>query len=203
MPYGRGYVIGDAVYPSVTTVLGSLDNAALDEWKKRVGEEEAARVSKRATIKGTAVHEMCELYLKNSLTDLSPYQFIERDSFLKLKPILDARVGLIYAQETPLFTKRQKMAGRVDLIAEFDGVLSIVDFKTSSRPKERDWIKKYFVQETAYAMMLYEMKGIAVHQIVTVITVDHDEPQVFVEKSGDYYNDVIAARRQFRLKFGV
>jgi genome maintenance exonuclease 1 len=200
MEYGRGYVVSeDEVYPSITTILGSTaDKSGLDAWRAAVGEEEAARVSKRATDKGTAVHEMCELYLKNSLVDVTGYGLVERESFLRLKPVIDAHVTDVYAQETPLYSKRQRMAGRVDLIAKWDGVLSIIDFKTSNRPKVRGWITDYFIQETAYAMMLYEMTGTAVHQVVTLITVEDDDPQVFIEKPRDWFNEVIARRRKFR-----
>jgi genome maintenance exonuclease 1 len=203
MPYGRGYVTEIGTYPSITTVLGDEGKEGLEAWRKRVGAEEAERVSKRATTKGTAVHEMCELYLQNSLTDITKYTLIERDSFLRIKPILDEHVNDVIAQETPLFSHHYKIAGRVDLIAHYDGVLSIIDFKTANKTKERDWVLNYFVQETAYALMLWEMRRIKINRIVTIITVEHDEPQVFIENPAEHFEKFRTIRANFAEKHGV
>lgn len=203
MEYGRGYVIGDKIYPSITTVLGAEENIALTKWREKVGEEEAEKISRRATHKGTGVHELCEKYLNNELTSYDGYDFVQIESFLKIQPILAERVNNIIAQETPLFTHKYRTAGRVDLIGEFDKIPSIIDFKTSNNPKEESWIEKYFVQETAYAIMLYEMKGIKLSQIVTIITVENDEPQIFIKHPKDYFDKFLKIRKLFFQKHGV
>lgn len=204
MPYGRGYVVSeDATYPSITTVLGALSKEHLDEWRKQVGDEVADDISRRAAEKGTAVHELCENYINGSEIILSNYSPLEQTSFLKIKEVLDKKVDKIVCQEVALFSDKHKVAGRVDLIAEYDNILSIIDFKTSNSPKQKDWIKNYFIQETAYCLMFYEMTGILIKQIVTIITVDFDEPQIFIENPMDYYQDFLAARENFKQKHGI
>ena len=115
-------------YPSVTTVLSVLENKGLEEWRKRVGEEEANRVSKIATVRGEAVHKIFEDYLNNIPSYQKGHMPATVSSFLQLKPILDQRVNNIHYQEAPLYSKYLKCAGRVDCIPEFDGKLSMIDF---------------------------------------------------------------------------
>lgn len=173
-------------YPSVTTVLGKMsDKTALNEWKKRVGEEEAARVSSRAASRGTSIHTMCENYVLGSDVDLSmPHNML---IFNQVKKVLDERVNMIRATECTLFSHHLKIAGTCDLIADFDGRLSIIDYKTSARLKRKDWIESYFLQASLYSYMLWEMTGIGVKDIVIVIGVDDSlEAQVFVERPSKY-----------------
>lgn len=173
-------------YPSVTTVLGKMqDKTALEAWKKRVGEAEATRVSNRASTRGTNIHTMCENYVLGANLDLSmPFN---NDIFYQLKSELDAHVDNIKATECTLWSDRLKVAGTCDLIAEYDGKLSIIDYKTSAKPKRKDWIEGYFMQCSIYAYCLWEMTGIMAKQIVVMIGVDQlNTPQVFVEKPSTY-----------------
>jgi genome maintenance exonuclease 1 len=167
-------------YPSVTTVLGAdpEKKKSLAAWRKRVGEEEANRISKHATGRGEIVHQSCEDYLNNKEDHLSD-RFDANAMFLDLKPKLDAHIGYVVAQEVPLVSHVLKLAGRVDLIAEWDGELAIIDFKTSRRPKKEEWIGDYKKQIAAYAAMVYEMTGIAIHKGVIPIAVEGDIPQRF------------------------
>jgi hypothetical protein len=103
------------------------------------------------------------------------------DSFLKIKPILDERLSVVHAQEAPLYSTHLGVAGRVDCVGVFDGKLSIIDYKTSMKPKRLDWIKNYFMQESAYSIMWEERTGMPITQLVTIISVDNHEPQVFIE----------------------
>lgn len=203
MFYGRGYKIDGEIYPSITTILSLFSKDAIDEWRERVGKEEADKVSKKATTKGTAVHEMVEKYIKNELTEISEYSLIEKDSFIRIKPVLDRYIDNIFLQEIALYSHTYKVAGRVDLIAEYAGKLSIIDFKTASKQKHKEWIIAYFVQATAYALMLYEMTGILIEQIVIIITVEHDEPQIFVEEPRKYFKKFIEVRKNFKELNGV
>lgn len=173
-------------YPSVTTVLGKMsDKTALNEWRKRVGEEEANRVSARASTRGTNIHNMCEKYILGQEIDTSlPHNMM---IFRQIKMILDDKVDNIIATECTLFSHHLKIAGTCDLIADYDGRLSIVDYKTSTKRKRKDWIEGYFLQCSLYAYMLWEMTGIAVKDIVVIIGVDDDvDAQVFVEKPSNY-----------------
>lgn len=176
---GRTYSVGDKSYPSVTTVIGEMKKKSIMEWRQRVGPEEANRVSKRATTRGNKVHKLAEDYLNN--LDLSKYRDdpLSLGLFHTVKPYLD-RINNIHALEAPLYSHLLKLAGRVDCIAEYDGELSIIDFKTSSKPKREEWIQDYFSQETAYAIMFQELTGLQVKKLVTIIAVEKSEPQVFV-----------------------
>ena len=168
-------------YPSVTTVLSILTQKAIQEWRRRVGAEEANKVSTRASRRGTAVHAIIEKYLDNDDKYREGYTPDILESFLSVKRILDERIGTIYMQECPLYSDHLRLAGRVDCVAEFDGQISIIDFKTSKRLKSRDKIDNYFCQEAAYAIMYEERTGVPITQLVTIIAVDNEEPQVFIE----------------------
>ena len=179
---GRKYKTPEGVnLPSITTVLSILSRDSIAAWRKRVGEEEANRISHRASTRGTAVHEIIEKYIDNKEDFKDGYTPDIISSFLDVKSILDDRIGRVYAQEAPLYSNHLGVAGRVDCVAEFDGKLSIIDFKTSLKPKKKDWVKNYFMQESAYAIMWEERTGQPITQLVTIISVDNAPQQVFIE----------------------
>jgi len=179
---GRKYRTPDGIdLPSITTVLSILSRDSIAKWRKRVGEEEANRVSTRASGRGTRVHEICEKYVDNDPDYKEGYTPDIIESFMQLQPILDERLTKVYAQEAPLYSTHLGVAGRVDCVGIFDGKLSIIDYKTSMKPKRLDWIKNYFMQESAYAIMWEERTGMPITQLVTIISVDNAEPQVFIE----------------------
>ena len=178
-------------YPSVTTVLSTdpEKKKSLDAWRKRVGEEEANRISKHATNRGEIVHKICEDYLNNEENYLSD-RFDANAMFMDLQPKLNAHIGTVIAQEVPLVSHVLKLAGRVDLIAEWDGELAIIDFKTSRRPKKEAWIGDYKKQIAAYAAMTYEMTDIPIKKGIIAITVESDIPQLFAFNPWDYLRDL-------------
>lgn len=194
--HGRFYTTPDGnVYPSVTTVLGrASDQTWLDDWKKRVGEEQATRISTQAARRGTAVHDIAEKYLKNDFSYAKGHMPANIATFNQIKPILDKNVDHIYGLEVPLYSDKLRTAGRVDLIAEWNSKLSIIDFKTSKRVKDRDSIHAYFKQESCYSFMFFERTGWFPSQLVTIMTVDDDKPLVFVEKARDWIDEFIKAR---------
>ena len=151
---GRRYRVGDSFYPSVTTVIGYSKKDAIVKWRKKVGEEEANKISTRASIRGTKCHKLCELYLSNESISKYKDDALSMGLFYQIKPYLDS-IDNIHALEDPLSSSLLKMAGRVDCIAEYKGELAIIDFKTSSKTKREEWIDNYFAQETAYACLLY------------------------------------------------
>ena len=192
------------LYPSVTTITGQHGKDKILEWRKRVGEEEANRISTKASNRGTKVHKICENYLNNeedyARTNPAHIHKTMPDSiamFKSLQPLLDEHVNNIHALEIPLYSHHLKVAGRVDCIAEYDGKLSIIDFKTSGKLKEENWIKGYFMQCSAYAVMYEERTGIPVSQIVIMIAVDSEHPQVFIKKRNDYIRDFISYREAY------
>jgi len=179
---GRKYKTPEGVnYPSITTVLSILSRESIAKWRKRVGEDEANKISTRASGRGTRVHEIIEKYINNQEDYRNGYTPDIIQSFIDIRHILDNRIGTVYAMEAPLYSDHLGVAGRVDCVAEFDGKLSIIDFKTSMKPKRIEWIKNYFMQESAYAIMWEERTGMPIVQLVTIISVDNSEPQVFIE----------------------
>ena len=158
------------------------------EWRKRVGEEKANAISKKASGRGTKVHLMCEDYLNNKpLPNMMPDV---KEMFLSIKPTLN-RINNIHYQEQSLWSTQLGMAGRVDCIGEFDGVLSSIDFKTSSRIKLKEDIQDYFQQVTAYALMYEELIGTPIDNLVVIMAVENDMPLIFIEKTEDHIQGLV------------
>ena len=186
-------------YPSVTTVTGLLNKQSIMEWRKRVGEAEANRISSRAAKRGTAIHKLCEDYLNN--------EFVEPELFdvpmwNSLVPLLN-RIDNVHCLETPLYSDHLQVAGTVDCIAEFDGKVSVIDFKTSSRIKSRDDITNYFMQCAAYAVAFEERTGVPVSRLVILMGVDNEDPLVFIEKRDTWIGEFIALRAQYLQYKGI
>lgn len=175
-------------YTSITTVLGSESKAGIEEWVKRVGEQEANRVKKRAADRGTKLHKLCEDYINNEVSPLFLTKIMPdlKENFNKIRKHIDEKVGRVYAQEQALYSDKLRIAGRVDLICEWNGKLSIVDFKTSTKVKEEDWIENYFLQCTAYALMFHERTGIWIDDIVVLIATEEGDAQVFEKQIHSY-----------------
>ena len=191
----RHYVTpGGNKYPSVTTITSQYNKQSIMEWRKRVGEEEANRISSKAAGRGTRVHTLCENYLNNQEDYLQKQMPDAIVMFNTLQPLLNDYVNNIHALEVPLYSDYLRTAGRVDCIAEFDGAISVIDFKTSSKPKEDKWIENYYMQCSAYAVMFEERTGIPVSRIVVMIAVDGETAQIFVKKRNDYIDEFIKYR---------
>ena len=167
-------------YPSITTVTGLLKRQAIQEWRERVGAEEANKISSRASSRGTRVHSLCENYLSN--LEVTP-NYLDHELWQGITPLLD-RINNIHALETKLYSDHLEVAGTVDCIAEFDGKLSVIDFKTSSRVKSHDDIHDYYMQCSAYAVAFEERTNLPVSQLLIVMAVDDHDPLLFFEKSG-------------------
>jgi len=176
--------------PSVTTVVGAMKKQAIMEWRNRVGEVEANRISKLATGRGNRVHDLAERYLKNEKIDWVREMHDSVEMFRTLIPHLH-RINNIHYIEQALWSEQIGLAGRVDLIAEWDGVLSVIDFKTYKKIKKKEDIQDYFAQCTAYAGMYEEHVSVPVDQIVIVMAVENEEPLIFIEKTGDHINTLV------------
>jgi genome maintenance exonuclease 1 len=201
---GRFYTTPSGeILPSITTVLSVQNKSGLDAWRKRVGEEEANRVMNQAALRGTAVHQLAEDYVNNEKDWKKGAMPANLFTFNTIKPLLDKRLNNVWIQEAPLYSERLSVAGRVDCIAEWDGVLSIIDYKTSKRPKKREYVESYFIQEAAYAAMFLERTGVPIKQIVTVIAVDDNEPQVYIEKAIEHLPKFIELRKKFKEERGI
>ena len=198
---GRRYFTPEGkAYPSITTMLGSLNKKSIMAWRKRVGPEEANKISTFAATRGTAVHKLAEDYIDNVPDydkDAMPHN---KASFLDIKDIINQRLNNVWFQEEFLYSDKLELAGQVDCIAEFDGKLSIIDFKTSRKPKKEEWIENYFIQTAFYAAAFYETTGKPIRQGVILISVDGHEPQVFQIEPYKYLPRLLEIRRNYDTK---
>ena len=182
----RRYVVNGKLLPSVTTVTSYQNRKSIAEWRERVGEEVANKISQFASTNGTKFHKLVEDYINNNDVEYDAEKYeVALKLFNQFQPLLDD-VDNIHYLESALYSEQLGIAGRVDCIAEYNGKLSIIDFKSSSKPKYESQIQNYFVQETGYAMMYEEMSGKKVEQIVTLISCHSGETQVFVKNPADY-----------------
>ena len=178
----------DKYYPSVTSITSFKNAKFFQKWRTKIGETEANRITARATQRGTAFHAITEDYFKG---ELNTDKYLENNPlsvrmFQSAKTTLD-RINNIHCLETFLYSHYLGLAGRVDCIAEFDGELAVIDFKTSTKEKQEQYIEHYYVQETAYAAMFLERSGIEVKKIVTLIAVEDGSIQVFQKYNLDDY----------------
>jgi genome maintenance exonuclease 1 len=177
--------------PSVTTVLSHFKKKSLIEWRNKVGHEEANKVMYRASTRGTKFHNMLEGYLRNEEHFLDGVMPDMKQAFRDIQETLDL-IDNIHYIESPLYSEKLGVAGRTDCIAEFAGVPSIIDFKTSLRQKKEAWIDNYFEQGTAYALMYEELVGKPMDQIVIIISCDDSEqPQVFIRDKNQYIQNLL------------
>ena len=163
---------------SITSVTSWINREIFRSWRARVGNEEADKVTKAATSRGTDMHTLTEHYLKNE--DLPTVQPLPEILFKQSKPQLNL-IDNIHALEKSMYSLQLGIAGTVDCIAEYDGELAIIDFKSSKKPKPRKWIDHYFVQCAAYACMLFELKDIAVKKFVIIMSCENGEVKVYEE----------------------
>ena len=197
-PDGRRYVTLDGnAYPSVTTVLSILNEESIAKWRARVGEEEANRIGNRATTRGTAVHSLIEKYLKNEPDCREGFLPHVIQSLENLKPLLDKHVTKVYAQEVPLYSDHLKLAGTCDAVVEWDGVPTIVDWKTSRRPKKKANIGNYFMQLAAYAVMWEERTGMPIQNTRIVMDVDDFHPVMYKETRDSWIDKLIETRDEY------
>ncbi len=196
---GRRYFTPEGnAYPSITTVLSLLSKQGILEWRARIGEEEANKISRQAAGRGTAVHKLAEDYIDNKEDWKGKHMPANLNTFNDLRTVIDNRLDNVWMQEVFLYSDKLKTAGQVDCIAEYDGVMSIIDFKTSRKPKKEEWIQSYFMQASFYAAAFLERTGIAVKQAVILIAVDGSEPQVFKVNTFDYLEHFIAVRKKYK-----
>ena len=182
----RFYVTADGnAYPSITSILALQDKPGLKKWREDVGEKEAKRISQESMRIGTAVHQMCEFYLSNYIIKLKDEDRKIVDTFNRLRFLL-GNINNIVGNEIALYSDLLRVAGTADCIAEYNGVPSIIDFKTSRKPKKEEWIDDYYMQTFAYKLMFEEMTGIEIQQIVILVAcVESFDVQVFKKPAKD------------------
>ena len=190
-------------YPSITTVLSVRNKQGLMEWRKRVGNEVANHIARTAANRGTKVHHMCEDYLNNMPRDYPDKWKEHKKNFLpyclfsQLKSVL-CNVNNIYAQEAGLYSDKYKVAGRVDCIAEYNGVPSIIDFKTSTKERTDKWNENYYIQGSAYAEMFGERTGIEISQVVILVVTEDGTVQEFIKEKYAYLDALVETVAEWR-----
>lgn len=185
------------IFPSITTVLSVRKKEGLSEWRKRVGDDVANYISRTAANRGTKVHQMVEDFLNNQEVEKDNRAFLPFCLFQQLKPHLEANINNIYAQECGLWSDKYQVAGRVDCIAEYNGVPSIIDFKTSRSERSDDWNLDYYIQASAYAEMFEERTGTPIEQIVILVVTEDGQVQEFIKKKHDYLPLLVETIEEF------
>ena len=167
-------------YVSITSLLGNLSKQSIIEWRRRVGETEANKISRQASSRGTRVHNICESYIQNQVGILEDALPDAIDMFKSIVPFLD-RIDNIHVVEGALYSDDLGVAGRTDLIAEFDGNLAVIDYKTSRKPKNWEMCHSYFMQGAFYAYAYEELTGTPLNNIIIIMAVENDKPLLFRE----------------------
>ena len=183
----RFYNINGTNYPSVTTVLGIRKTEQLKEWREKIGEKVANWEMGRAARRGKSFHTLVEQYIKGetpSIRDVLPLGL-----FKLLKPYID-QIDNIHLLEAIMYSKKLTIAGQVDCVAEYNGKLSVIDFKTANKERQEDWIENYFLQTTAYAHMYEETFGKPIEQIVILIASEDGTTQAFIKNKADYEEEL-------------
>ena len=183
-----------AKYPSVTSVTRLHNLESIQAWKDKVGEEEAGKISRRALARGNKIHSLAEKYLLNE-GDMSD-DFSKAD-FGQMIPYLN-KINNIHCLETQLYSDHLQTAGTVDCIGEYEGKLTVIDFKTSAKLKKREWVKDYFMQCSAYAVMYEERTGTPIERLLLIINVEDEGIQLMDGKRDDYIGDFLDLRETFR-----
>ena len=193
----RHYVTPDGnKYISITSLLSNLSKAGIQKWRERVGAEEANRISTKASRQGNAVHKLCERYIQNEegfLAESMPHLV---EMFESIQPLLE-RINNIHCVEGALYSDDLKLAGRTDLIAEFDGNLSVIDYKTSRKIKNWEMCHSYFMQGAFYAYAYEERTGIPVHNIVIIMAVENENPLLFRETKNRWIEPLNQVRHKY------
>lgn len=182
-------------YPSITTILGHEEKQAIVDWRTSLGPKKAKKETERCSARGTIVHEMVEKYLNNEDVELlSNSEYYAK--FLQIKLPLN-KINNIHVQEAALYSDELAVAGRVDCIGEYNGVLSIIDFKTSNNHKTKEMIFDYYLQATAYALMYYELTGVLIEKIVIIMSVEKGFPLVFEQTIHAYITPLLKRIEKF------
>lgn len=188
----RHYILPNGKkYPSVTTYLSTMSAGAIEKWRNEVGPEVASSISNRALNRGNLVHKAVEKYVQGKRDYLKEVTLNYQDMVKGVISFLDNRVDEVYGIELPLYSTKLRTAGTSDLFCRMDGVRTMADYKTAEQAKRESWIKNYFYQTTAYALMVYELYDIWIPQIAILIATETDGLQVFKKPTKDYIDAVI------------
>lgn len=190
----RTYIVENSRYPSITTVTSFYTAADIAQWRRKVGNEEANKISRRASNRGTAFHNLCESYLKSEQQEISIF---DQEIFQSIIPILD-KIDYIHFLETKIYSHNLKVAGTVDCVAMYEDKLRVIDFKTSAKEKKREYIYNYFMQAAAYSFCIWELTGLVIPDLMIMVAVENNKPQIFHEKINPWLGNFKQIRQQFK-----
>ena len=173
-------------YPSITTVLSPRNKEGLMKWRKKVGNDVATHIANKAAVRGSKVHKMCEDYLNGLDMEKHKKDFLPYCLFNELKNQTFDNINDVIGQELVLYSDKYKIAGRTDLIANYKGELSIVDFKTSTNERKDSYNENYYIQTAAYAEMFEELTGNPINQIVILVVTENGTVQEFIKNKQEY-----------------
>ena len=173
-------------YPSITTVLSPRNKEGLMKWRKKVGNDVATHIANKAAVRGSKVHKMCEDYLNGLDMEKHKKDFLPYCLFNELKNQTFDNINDVIGQELVLYSDKYKIAGRTDLIANYKGELSIVDFKTSTNERKDSYNENYYIQTSAYAEMFEELTGQPINQIVILVVTEDGIVQEFIKDKQEY-----------------
>ena len=186
----RQYKLGEETFPSITHILGQIDNEGIAAWRERVGAGEANRICTAAIKRGNRFHQICEAYLNNNLQyGKFNNHLLEFAMFEQARPSLE-RISDIVGIEMPMISRELVIGGTADIIAKFDGIDSIIDLKSSTKPKKESWCERFFLQETAYSLMFEEITSKPTEQLVTIIASENGTVQVLVRNRDDFAQEL-------------
>lgn len=189
-------------YPSVTTVVGLDSREHIKAWRQRVGEEEANKISTMASNRGTKFHALVEDYLRKDKPLIEFDNILQEGMFKAIRPLLDEIVPL--SIEAPLYSDTLRMAGRVDCVGVFEDAMAIIDFKTSSKFKEEKFARPWFLQMTAYAIMVEELTGVAIDEICAIVSIEGANAfQLFVDEPQNYVEELFDLRQRYENLYGI
>jgi len=199
----RFYNINGTNYPSVTSILGVRKKVELQQWRDKIGENVANWEMGRAARRGTATHNLIENYIKGE--PLEERSVLPLGLFKLMKPYID-QIQNIHCLETVLYSSKYKLAGQVDCIAEYNGKLSVIDFKTANKERKEEWIDNYFLQCTAYALMYEELFKKDIDQIVVIIGGEDGSMATYIKDKKDYIKKLETViedfYKMFELEYG-
>ncbi len=194
----RYYLVNSELYPSITSILSIKSNEKIQAWKDRLGEDVAQFESSRAAQRGTNFHTICEEYLKNQDISKHGNNVLSFGLFNLIKKEIE-RIDNVRGLEVNLYSSQHEIAGRADCIAEFDGLLSIIDFKSANRARTDDLLEKHSIQETAYAKMWEELTNIPIEQIVTIVACENGDSQIVINKPAFFLKRLEECIKEFRI----
>ena len=195
----RFYHVGEEEFVSITSLLGHFTSQSIQEWRNKVGHKKADAISREASSNGTAMHDTLELYLKGEQYEHKIKGIDQENQFHIMKEHLDEHLQDVWWQEIPLYSKRLRVAGRVDCVGIYDNVPTVIDFKTSRKPKKVEWIENYFLQATFYATAIYEMTGYKIEDVSIIISVNKGEQvQIYKEKIKNWIEPLVQKVDQYR-----